>query len=156
MSAGALWITPSSTPQLKQWKAFEEESQTMSHMAKYFTSPSRGCRSVYSEEQLYQLIGEKNSMKRLLTEVRGSASPPPPSSPLPFCGLKLLQGGKPFFTALSTLVIPHQPLLEGKSCFVFSHSKAPQFRHNLEGLKQFGREECKRAWFPQPCQTWLI
>ncbi|NXP40226.1 GP156 protein, partial [Leiothrix lutea] len=55
-------------PQLKQWKAFEEESPTMSHMAKYFTSPSRSCRSVYSEEQLYQLIGEKNSMKRLLTE----------------------------------------------------------------------------------------
>ncbi|KAF4804932.1 G protein-coupled receptor 156 [Turdus rufiventris] len=55
-------------PQLKQWKAFEEESQTMSHMAKYFTSPSRSCHSVYSEEQLYQLIGEKNSMKRLLTE----------------------------------------------------------------------------------------
>ncbi|XP_068038050.1 probable G-protein coupled receptor 156 isoform X2 [Anomalospiza imberbis] len=55
-------------PQLKQWKAFEEESQTMSHMAKYFTSPSRSCRSVYSEEQLYQLIGEKNSMKQLLTE----------------------------------------------------------------------------------------
>ncbi|KAM7128467.1 putative G-protein coupled receptor 156 isoform 4-T5 [Ciconia maguari] len=53
---------------LKQWKAFEEESQTVSHMAKYFTSPSRSCRSVYSEEQLYQLIGEKNSMKRLLTE----------------------------------------------------------------------------------------
>ncbi|XP_074449849.1 putative G-protein coupled receptor 156 [Larus michahellis] len=55
-------------PQLRQWKAFEEESQTVSHMAKYFTSPSRSCRSVYSEEQLYQLIGEKNSMKRLLTE----------------------------------------------------------------------------------------
>ncbi|NXG04333.1 GP156 protein, partial [Sakesphorus luctuosus] len=55
-------------PQLKQWKAFEEESQTVSHMAKYFTSPSRSCRSVYSEEQLYQLIGEKNSMKQLLTE----------------------------------------------------------------------------------------
>ncbi|NWR79606.1 GP156 protein, partial [Centropus unirufus] len=55
-------------PQLRQWKAFEEESQTMSHMAKYFTSPSRSCRSVYSEEQLYQLMGEKNAMKRLLTE----------------------------------------------------------------------------------------
>ncbi|XP_065510375.1 probable G-protein coupled receptor 156 [Caloenas nicobarica] len=55
-------------PQLKQWKAFEEESQTVSHMAKYFTSPSRSCRSMYSEEQLYQLIGEKNSMKRMLTE----------------------------------------------------------------------------------------
>ncbi|NXP69862.1 GP156 protein, partial [Ramphastos sulfuratus] len=55
-------------PQLKQWKAFEEENQTMSHMAKYFTSPSRSCRSMYSEEQLYQLIGEKNSMKQLLAE----------------------------------------------------------------------------------------
>ncbi|NXC40031.1 GP156 protein, partial [Penelope pileata] len=55
-------------PQLRQWKAFEEESQTLSHMAKYFTSPSRSCHSAYSEEQLYQLIGEKNSMKRLLTE----------------------------------------------------------------------------------------
>lgn len=88
---GALWLTPSSTSQLKQWKAFEEESQTMSHMAKYFTSPSRSCHSVYSEEQLYQLIGEKNSMKRLLTEVRGCAGPPPPASPLPFCGQKALQ-----------------------------------------------------------------
>lgn len=73
-----------STPQLKQWKAFEEESQTVSHMAKYFTSPSRSCRSVYSEEQLYQLIGEKNSMKRLLTEVWGSASPAQPCWLLPF------------------------------------------------------------------------
>lgn len=77
-------ITPSSAPQLKQWKAFEEESQTVSHMAKYFTSPSRSCRSVYSEEQLYQLIGEKNSMKRLLTEVGGSAGPPQPCWLLPF------------------------------------------------------------------------
>lgn len=53
-------------------------------MAKYFTSPSKSCRSVYSEEQLYQLIGEKNSMKRLLTEVRGSAGPPRPHRLLPF------------------------------------------------------------------------
>ncbi|KFP45366.1 putative G-protein coupled receptor 156, partial [Chlamydotis macqueenii] len=49
-------------PQLKQWKAFEDESQTVSHMAKYFTSPTRSCRSVYSEEQLYQLIGENGSV----------------------------------------------------------------------------------------------
>lgn len=64
---------------------------------------------MYSEEQLYQLIGEKNSMKRLLTEVRGSAGSPPPASPLPFCGLKALPGGKPFFTPPSTLIL-HQPL----------------------------------------------
>ncbi|KAM7128466.1 putative G-protein coupled receptor 156 isoform 3-T4 [Ciconia maguari] len=63
-----LWLVLILGFKLKQWKAFEEESQTVSHMAKYFTSPSRSCRSVYSEEQLYQLIGEKNSMKRLLTE----------------------------------------------------------------------------------------
>lgn len=86
-SAGAVRaarITPSSSPQLRQWKAFEEESQTTSHMAKYFTSPSRSCRSVYSEEQLYQLIGEKNSMKRLLTEVPGSVGLPQPHWLLPF------------------------------------------------------------------------
>ncbi|XP_068877267.1 probable G-protein coupled receptor 156 isoform X2 [Aphelocoma coerulescens] len=63
-----LWLVLILGFKLKRWKAFEEESQTTSHMAKYFTSPSRSCRSVYSEEQLYQLIGEKNSMKRLLTE----------------------------------------------------------------------------------------
>nr|XP_021143494.1 probable G-protein coupled receptor 156 isoform X2 [Columba livia] len=63
-----LWLVLILGFKLKQWKAFEEESQTVSHMAKYFTSPSRSCRSMCSEEQLYQLIGEKNSMKRLLTE----------------------------------------------------------------------------------------
>ncbi|XP_025045363.2 putative G-protein coupled receptor 156 isoform X2 [Pelodiscus sinensis] len=56
-------------PQLRQWKAFEEEqNQTISHMAKYFTSPSKSFHSMYSEEQICQLIGEKNSMQRLLTE----------------------------------------------------------------------------------------
>ncbi|CAM4464645.1 probable G-protein coupled receptor 156 isoform X2 [Lepidochelys kempii] len=56
-------------PQLRQWKAFEEEQhQTISHMAKYFTSPSKSFLSMYSEEQICQLIGEKNSMQRLLTE----------------------------------------------------------------------------------------
>ncbi|XP_067402104.1 probable G-protein coupled receptor 156 isoform X2 [Emydura macquarii macquarii] len=56
-------------PQLRQWKAFEEEqNQTIIHMAKYFTSPSKSFHSMYSEEQICQLIGEKNSMKRLLTE----------------------------------------------------------------------------------------
>ncbi|XP_014459440.2 probable G-protein coupled receptor 156 isoform X1 [Alligator mississippiensis] len=56
-------------PQLRHWKSFEEEeSQTINHMAKYFNSPSKSFLSMYSEEQIYQLIGEKNSMRRLLTE----------------------------------------------------------------------------------------
>uniref|UniRef100_A0A452H090 G-protein coupled receptors family 3 profile domain-containing protein n=1 Tax=Gopherus agassizii TaxID=38772 RepID=A0A452H090_9SAUR len=56
-------------PQLRQWKAFEEEqNQTISHIAKYFSSPSKSFHSMYSEEQICQLIGEKNSMQRLLTE----------------------------------------------------------------------------------------
>lgn len=43
---------------------------------------------MYGEEQLYQLIGEKNTMKRLLTEVRGSAGTarPPWLLPFPFVG----------------------------------------------------------------------
>ncbi|XP_042723974.1 probable G-protein coupled receptor 156 isoform X2 [Lagopus leucura] len=63
-----LWLVLILGFKLRQWKAFEEENQTLSHMAKYFSSPSRSYHSVYSEEQLYQLIGEKNSMKQLLTE----------------------------------------------------------------------------------------
>ncbi|NXG34131.1 GP156 protein, partial [Dromaius novaehollandiae] len=55
-------------PQLQQWKAFEEENQTVSHMAKYFTTPSRSCHSACSAEQLCQLMGEKSSMQRLLSE----------------------------------------------------------------------------------------
>ncbi|XP_040516336.1 probable G-protein coupled receptor 156 isoform X5 [Gallus gallus] len=63
-----LWLVLILGFKLRQWKTFEEENQTLSHMAKYFSSPSRSYHSVYSEEQLYQLIGEKNSMKQLLTE----------------------------------------------------------------------------------------
>uniref|UniRef100_A0A8B9Q0J5 G protein-coupled receptor 156 n=1 Tax=Apteryx owenii TaxID=8824 RepID=A0A8B9Q0J5_APTOW len=55
-------------PQLQQWKAFEEENQPVSHMAKYFSSPSRSCHSACSAEQLCQLMGEKSSMQRLLSE----------------------------------------------------------------------------------------
>lgn len=80
---------------------------------------------MYSEEQLYQLIGEKNSMKRLLTEVRGSASPPPPASLLPFCGLKALQGGKPFFIPLSTLSSPASSFLRGRTA-LFCHTPKHQ------------------------------
>nr|XP_033796074.1 probable G-protein coupled receptor 156 isoform X2 [Geotrypetes seraphini]XP_033796075.1 probable G-protein coupled receptor 156 isoform X2 [Geotrypetes seraphini]XP_033796076.1 probable G-protein coupled receptor 156 isoform X2 [Geotrypetes seraphini]XP_033796077.1 probable G-protein coupled receptor 156 isoform X2 [Geotrypetes seraphini]XP_033796078.1 probable G-protein coupled receptor 156 isoform X2 [Geotrypetes seraphini] len=56
-------------PQLIQWKQFkEDQNPSMNQMAKYFNSPSKSYRSMYSEEQIYHLLGENNSMKRLLTE----------------------------------------------------------------------------------------
>lgn len=55
-------------PQLKQWKAFEEENQTIRCMAKYFSTPSKGCHTQYGEEQNCHARGEKTSMERLLTE----------------------------------------------------------------------------------------
>ncbi|XP_078088027.1 putative G-protein coupled receptor 156 [Mustelus asterias] len=56
-------------PQVRQWKQFEEElSHTPNQMAKYFTSPSKSFCSMYSDDQIYYLLGENNSMKRLLTE----------------------------------------------------------------------------------------
>uniref|UniRef100_A0A8D0REC1 G-protein coupled receptors family 3 profile domain-containing protein n=1 Tax=Sus scrofa TaxID=9823 RepID=A0A8D0REC1_PIG len=55
-------------PQLKQWKAFEEENQTIRRMAKYFSTPSKSLHTQYGEEQKCHVRGEKNSMERLLTE----------------------------------------------------------------------------------------
>ncbi|XP_077632890.1 putative G-protein coupled receptor 156 isoform X1 [Crocuta crocuta] len=55
-------------PQLKQWKAFEEENQTIRRMAKYFSTPSKSFHTQYGEEQNCHARGEKNSMDRLLTE----------------------------------------------------------------------------------------
>ncbi|XP_041066816.1 probable G-protein coupled receptor 156 [Carcharodon carcharias] len=56
-------------PQVRQWKQLEEElSHTPNQMAKYFNSPSKSFRSMYSDDQIYYLLGENNSMKRLLTE----------------------------------------------------------------------------------------
>ncbi|XP_053420158.1 probable G-protein coupled receptor 156 [Nycticebus coucang] len=55
-------------PQLKQWKAFEEENQTIRRMAKYFSTPSRSFPTQYGEEQNCRPRGEKSSMERLLTE----------------------------------------------------------------------------------------
>uniref|UniRef100_A0A8C0A3Y7 G protein-coupled receptor 156 n=1 Tax=Bos mutus grunniens TaxID=30521 RepID=A0A8C0A3Y7_BOSMU len=55
-------------PQLKQWKAFEEENQTIRRMAKYFSTPSKSLHTQYGEEQNCHIRGEKNSMERLLTE----------------------------------------------------------------------------------------
>ncbi|XP_006742239.1 probable G-protein coupled receptor 156 [Leptonychotes weddellii] len=55
-------------PQLKQWKAFEEENQTIRRMAKYFSTPSKSFQTQYGEEQNCHSGGERNSMDRLLTE----------------------------------------------------------------------------------------
>ncbi|XP_015333944.1 probable G-protein coupled receptor 156 [Marmota marmota marmota] len=55
-------------PQLKQWKAFEGENQTIRHMAKYFSTPSKSLHTQFGDEQNCHLRGEKSSMERLLTE----------------------------------------------------------------------------------------
>ncbi|XP_029558642.1 probable G-protein coupled receptor 156 [Salmo trutta] len=72
--AGAIFICTLATncmlfvPQLTQWRRFEEEHNNLSQMAKYFSSPSKSVHSVYSQDEVYYLLGENNSMKRLLNE----------------------------------------------------------------------------------------
>lgn len=56
-------------PQLTQWRHFEEETNSHpSQMAKYFSSPSKTTNSMYSEDEIYYLLGENDSMKRLINE----------------------------------------------------------------------------------------
>uniref|UniRef100_A0A8C9VEL8 G protein-coupled receptor 156 n=1 Tax=Scleropages formosus TaxID=113540 RepID=A0A8C9VEL8_SCLFO len=56
-------------PQLTQWKQFEDESNpSSSQMAKFFSSPSKSLQSMYSEDEIFYLRGENDSMKRLLME----------------------------------------------------------------------------------------
>lgn len=55
-------------PQLKQWKAFEGENQTIRCMARYFSTPSKSFHPQFGEEQNCHARGEKSSMERLLTE----------------------------------------------------------------------------------------
>lgn len=56
-------------PQLTQWRQFEEETNSHpSQMAKYFSSPSKTMSSMYSEDEIYYLLGENDSMKRLINE----------------------------------------------------------------------------------------
>ncbi|XP_055480822.1 probable G-protein coupled receptor 156 [Psammomys obesus] len=55
-------------PQLKQWKEFEGENQTIRHMAKYFSTPSKGLHSQFDEDLNCHLRDEKSCMERLLTE----------------------------------------------------------------------------------------
>lgn len=55
--------------QLTQWRQFEEDQNNPSQMAKYFSSPSKSQPSVYSQDEVYYLLGENSSMKKLLNEV---------------------------------------------------------------------------------------
>ncbi|XP_059824445.1 probable G-protein coupled receptor 156 isoform X2 [Hypanus sabinus] len=75
ITAGGIFVCTSAInclifiPQVRQWKKFDEElNHTPNQMSKYFNSPSKTFRSMYSDEQIYHLLGENNSMKRLLTE----------------------------------------------------------------------------------------
>lgn len=58
-----------SAVQLTQWRHFEEDHNNPSQMAKYFSSPSKSQPSIYSQDEIYYLLGENNSMKKLLNEV---------------------------------------------------------------------------------------
>uniref|UniRef100_A0A3B4TIY1 G protein-coupled receptor 156 n=1 Tax=Seriola dumerili TaxID=41447 RepID=A0A3B4TIY1_SERDU len=72
--AGAIFICTLATncmlfvPQLTQWRQFEEDQNNPGQMAKYFSSPSKSQASVYSQDEIYYLLGENTSMKKLLSE----------------------------------------------------------------------------------------
>ncbi|XP_047456976.1 probable G-protein coupled receptor 156 isoform X1 [Mugil cephalus] len=72
--AGAILICTLATncmlfvPQLTQWRQFEEDQNNPSQMAKYFSSPSKSQPSVYSQDEIYYLLGENSSMKKLINE----------------------------------------------------------------------------------------
>ncbi|XP_018533788.1 LOW QUALITY PROTEIN: probable G-protein coupled receptor 156 [Lates calcarifer] len=72
--AGAIFICTLATncmlfvPQLTQWRQFEEDQNNPGQMAKYFSSPSKSQPSVYSQDEIYYLMGENSSMKKLLNE----------------------------------------------------------------------------------------
>lgn len=66
---GPLNISPT-TVQLTQWRQFEEDQNNLNQLAKYFSSPSKSQPSVYSQDEVYYLLGENDSIKKLLTEVK--------------------------------------------------------------------------------------
>ncbi|XP_024141676.1 probable G-protein coupled receptor 156 [Oryzias melastigma] len=72
--AGAIFISTLATncmlfvPQLTQCRQFEEDQNNPSQMAKYFSSPSKSQPSMYSHDEIYYLLGENDSMKKLLSE----------------------------------------------------------------------------------------
>ena len=112
---------------------------------------------MYSEEQLYQLMGEKNSMKQLLTEVRALPALLIRAS---FSPCLLWAKG---FTGWEAF--PYSPVLTGAPaptgraavfCRITLHPKVPKSRHDPVGFQKTRREKSRRVWFPQPSQTRLI
>ncbi|XP_053733694.1 probable G-protein coupled receptor 156 isoform X2 [Synchiropus splendidus] len=63
-----LWIMIIAMKKLTEWRQFEEDQNNPSQMAKYFSSPSKSQTSAYSQDEIYFLLGENNSMKKLLSE----------------------------------------------------------------------------------------
>ncbi|KAL8202521.1 UNVERIFIED_CONTAM: hypothetical protein K2H54_016126 [Gekko kuhli] len=57
------------TPQVRHWKAFEDQNESLGQAAKFFTSSSKNFHSAaYSEEEICHLIEEKHAMMQLLAE----------------------------------------------------------------------------------------
>uniref|UniRef100_A0A8C5RW22 Uncharacterized protein n=1 Tax=Laticauda laticaudata TaxID=8630 RepID=A0A8C5RW22_LATLA len=76
LTSGGIFVCMSSInclifiPQMTQWKTFEKQEVDTSNMAKYFTGSNKNFHStMYSDEEIYQLLGEKNTMMQQLAEV---------------------------------------------------------------------------------------
>ncbi|KAF7215680.1 transcript variant X2 [Nothobranchius furzeri] len=63
-----IWVIIIAVQKLTQWRQFEEDQNNPSQMAKYFSSPSKSQTSMYSQDEIYYLLGENSSMKKLLNE----------------------------------------------------------------------------------------
>ncbi|XP_026569129.1 probable G-protein coupled receptor 156 [Pseudonaja textilis] len=75
LTSGGIFVCMSSInclifiPQIRQWKTFEKQEADTSNMAKYFTGSNKNFHStMYSDEEIYQLLGEKNTMMQQLAE----------------------------------------------------------------------------------------
>ncbi|XP_029141907.1 probable G-protein coupled receptor 156, partial [Protobothrops mucrosquamatus] len=75
LTSGGIFVCMSSInclifiPQIRQWKTFEKQEVDTSNMAKYFTGSNKNFHStMYSDEEIYQLLGEKNTMVQQLAE----------------------------------------------------------------------------------------
>ncbi|XP_070598003.1 probable G-protein coupled receptor 156 isoform X2 [Erythrolamprus reginae] len=75
LTSGGIFVCMSSInclifiPQIRQWKTFEKQEMDTRKMAKYFTGSNKNFHStMYSDEEIYQLLGEKNNMIQELAE----------------------------------------------------------------------------------------